>query len=951
LDGRDADSDAAEDRSDLRGAARIGVWTLDLRRGEMSGTVLFNDRFRHGAAVAFDDSELEQTIHPDDRARWRVAYDQAIAAGTEYDAEYRVRRPDGTYAWLHVRAHVTRAADGTALQMSGVSLDVTERRQAELRFEVSEESLRLATDAAEVGTWDLDLDTDTLTWSDRTKAMFGISADVACSMADFYAGLHPDDFEHIRAAFASSIDPAVRATYDVEYRTVGKEDGVVRWVAAKGKGLFERGRCRRALGTAIDITARKLAVMRQVFLLELSDRLRAQAEPAAIADTAAAGLGRHLAANRVGFGFVQPDDRTVVLESCYVDGVERLTGPFDLESFGAHNIRRQRRGETVVYDDVASDPLNDPVLWDSIETRSFVSVPLIRGGRLVATLFVNYRQVHGWRREDIGLVADVAGRTWDALQRALAEAALRTANESLERLVADRTAALQANEARLRTIFETSYQLQGLLTPDGLLLEANATLMAAIEAKLEDVVGTPFWDTPLFTATPGLSEMIRGAVMTARLGERFRREISVQLPAGTRRYDFSLRPIRNESGEVVAIVPEAVDITGRRQAEEALRQAQKMEAVGHLTGGIAHDFNNLLTGIQGSLELVNKRIAAGRVAEVERFTLAAISAAGRAAALTQRLLAFARRQPLVPKRVEGNQLVAEMEDLLRRSLGPEIDLKMAFADGLWPTLCDPNQLENAILNLAINARDAMPDGGRLTIETLNSDLDPRDAASQAGEVKAGDYVCFVVSDTGSGMGPEVIARAFEPFFTTKPTGQGTGLGLSMLYGFVKQSEGHVRVESEPGHGTIFRLYLPRFDGSADPESDDPAERSATTARASGETVLVVDDEATVRLLVGETLSELGYLVLEAEDGASALRILQSAAKIDLLVTDVGLPVLNGRQLADGARVTRPGLRVLFMTGYAETVGGRRLEAGMDIITKPFSLDALSAKVRGMTGLK
>ena len=388
----------------------------------------------------------------------------------------------------------------------------------------------------------------------------------------------------------------------------------------------------------------------------------------------------------------------------------------------------------------------------------------------------------------------------------------------------------------------------------------------------------------------------------------------------------------------------------RAIVEEALRQAHKMEAVGQLTGGIAHDFNNLLGGIIGSLELMQRRIAAGRTEGLERYTSGAITSAQRAAALTQRLLAFARRQPLDPKRIEANRLVAGMEDLLRGTLGSGIVFEMALAGDLWPTLCDPNQLESAILNLAINARDAMPEGGRLTIETANVHLDDAYARAQGGEVRPGQYIAVSVTDTGVGMTQEVIAKAFDPFFTTKPTGKGTGLGLSMLYGFVKQSEGIVRVYSEPGKGTTFKIYLPRDLGDAQAESRLEASgvRSALRAEA-GETVLVVEDEATIRMLVTETLNDLGYAAIEAVDGPSALQIVQSEARIDLLVTDVGLPGLNGHQLAHAARAVRPGLRVLFMTGYADNAafGSTALEPDMEALAKPFTLDALARKMRKM----
>ncbi|MFD2225231.1 PAS domain S-box protein [Microvirga arabica] len=383
------------------------------------------------------------------------------------------------------------------------------------------------------------------------------------------------------------------------------------------------------------------------------------------------------------------------------------------------------------------------------------------------------------------------------------------------------------------------------------------------------------------------------------------------------------------------------------RAEEQLRQAQKMEAVGQLTGGIAHDFNNLLAGIVGSLDLMQTRIAQGRTEHVGRYAKAAMNSAQRAAALTHRLLAFARRQPLDPKPVNANQLIASMEDLLRRTIGPLHALEIVNAGGLWTTLCDPNQLESAILNLAINARDAMPDGGKLTIETANASLDDAYAAAHL-DVAPGQYVAICITDTGTGMPPDLIERVFEPFFTTKPIGQGTGLGLSMVYGFAKQSEGHVKIYSEEGQGTTIRIYLPRHRGAAQ-EEPSPASHAEVPRAEAGETVLVVEDEPVIRNLIVEVLQDLGYRALEAPDGPAGLKILQSRQHIDLLVTDVGLPGINGRQLADAARETRPHLKVLFITGYAEnaTLANGFLNPGMEMITKPFAVEALANRIRNI----
>nr|WP_235913702.1 hybrid sensor histidine kinase/response regulator [Pseudoroseomonas coralli] len=389
------------------------------------------------------------------------------------------------------------------------------------------------------------------------------------------------------------------------------------------------------------------------------------------------------------------------------------------------------------------------------------------------------------------------------------------------------------------------------------------------------------------------------------------------------------------------------EVEQRERAEEQLRQSQKMEAVGQLTGGLAHDFNNLLTGITGSLELLQMRMRQGRTAELDRFIVAAQQSADRAAALTHRLLAFSRRQTLDPKPTDVASLMAGVAELITRAIGPAIALEMASVQDLWSTLVDPNQLENALLNLCINARDAMPDGGRIMIQAENIFLDGRAAGPR--DMPPGQYVSLSVTDTGTGMSPEVIERAFDPFFTTKPMGQGTGLGLSMIYGFVRQSGGQVRIHSEVGRGTTVRLYLPRHAQAAEAAARRSGVAVASRAKP-GETVLVVDDEPSVRMLVTEVLQNLGYCAIEAADGRSGLEVLRSSARVDLLVSDVGLPGgMNGRQLADAGRALRPDLRVLFITGYAEhaVMGEKHLTPGMSVLTKPFSLEALAARINGL----
>lgn len=386
------------------------------------------------------------------------------------------------------------------------------------------------------------------------------------------------------------------------------------------------------------------------------------------------------------------------------------------------------------------------------------------------------------------------------------------------------------------------------------------------------------------------------------------------------------------------------------QTEDALRQAQKMEAVGQLAGGIAHDFNNLLATMVANLEVMKMKITMGDTAGLERYVEGALGVADRAGALTHRLLAFSRRQTLDPKPVNVNRLVASMTDMIQRAVGPSVELSAALDAGIWTTRCDPNQLESALLNLAVNARDAMPEGGSLRIETRNAAVDETAAARQSG-IAPGDYVEIRVIDNGTGMSPEVAARAFDPFFTTKPQGQGTGLGLSMIYGFVTQSGGHVGIESEPGNGTAVCIMLPRT-MQAEPERDASRDAGSIGAvQARGE-LLLVDDEAELRGVLAEMLELLGYRVLQAADASQALQLAASHAGIEMLVTDIGLSGgTNGRQLAAKVQALRPGLKILLITGYVGDDASRNvpLDPGMQVMVKPFTLDAFAARIREMLG--
>ncbi|NPD68818.1 response regulator [Lichenicola cladoniae] len=492
-----------------------------------------------------------------------------------------------------------------------------------------------------------------------------------------------------------------------------------------------------------------------------------------------------------------------------------------------------------------------------------------------------------------------------------------------------------------------------MLDPTGVVISWNAGAHRSKGYEAGEIIGRHF--SRFYTDEDQAAGLPDLALQTSATSGTFRGEGWRVRKDGSRFWaNVVVDPVRNGAGEIIGFAKVTRDVTDWKtsqtdleQAREGLLQSQKMEAIGQLTGGIAHDFNNMLAGISGCLELMQARLSQGRIADLERYVDAAQNSTRRAASLTHRLLAFARQQTLSPKAVDVNLLVNGMEELIRRTTGPAITVTTAGTAELWTVLVDPHQLENALLNLCINARDAMQDGGRLTIEAANRMLD--ETAARTHGMLPGRYVSLCVSDTGTGMTPETIRRAFEPFFTTKPVGKGTGLGLSMIHGFAKQSGGQVRIYSEAGTGSMVCLYLPRHHTDAD--LDEVADLPLQHVKAGfGETVLVVDDEQTIRMLVCDVLTDMGYATREAGTGATALALLQSDLRIDMLITDIGLPGgMSGRQLVDAARATRPALKVLFITGYAENAATRHgiVEPGTMVLTKPFALATLADRIRGI----
>ena len=635
-------------------AGRLGAWELNVVTGELVTSETCRLNFGRPADQPFTYEELREAVHPDDQARMQAAVQRSLDTGCDYDIEYRVVRPSGEIRCVEIRAKPSFDAAGAPISIAGVSLDVTKRQRTEAALRESEERLRLAVDNAAVGLWDVDMVNDVLIWPARTKAMFGISADVPVTMQDFYDGLHPDDREATSVAYAAACDPERRALYDVDYRTIGKEDGVVRWVAAKGRGVFDAGgRCVRVIGTAVEITARKQA-----------------------------------------------------------------------------------------------------------------------------------------------------------------EEALRELNSTLERRV------------------------------------------------------------------------------TAAVAER-------------------------------------------EEAQEALRQSQKMEAMGQLTGGVAHDFNNLLTPIVGALDMLQRKGLGGE--REQRLISGAAQSAERARVLVQRLLAFARRQPLQAAPVDVGKLANGMGDLIASTTGPQIRVVVDTPEDLPAAIADPNQLEMALLNLAVNARDAMPDGGTLRISAIAELVPPGHRAG----LTPGDYVCLAVADTGAGMNAATLARATEPFFSTKGIGKGTGLGLSMVHGLASQLNGALAIQSRPGVGTNVELWLPR--SSCDPLQASEAPEAPGEPVLRG-TVLLVDDEELVRASTADMLNDLGYSVVEAASGEEALRLVKSQPGFDLIVTDHLMPGMTGTNLANVIRTANPGISVLLVSGYAESEG---VDADLPRLTKPFRKDELATSLAAL----
>jgi PAS domain S-box-containing protein len=746
--------------------------------------------------------------------------------------------------------------------------------------------LMLSISGAAAG-WEWDIGTSLVHGDLRFAQLYGLTPEQAArgvSPKVFYSIIHPADETRIRLAVGAMLRGA--ELFSKEYRVLLR-DGSLHWVHARGRCLYDDEKPVRFIGALVDITEQK----------RVQEQLR-------IAQTAG-GIGTFEYV--LGYGTV-----SVSPQFCSLLGLRRAS---DLPVHAINALVLPEDGTLI------GQPPVEPGQTSHVQLRI----------RRSDTGDLRWLARQGEYLVEQGTDPRFSGVIYDITDAKAEEDELRRLSAMLENRVEERT------RERDR-IWRLSRDLYIVCDGEGRCISVNPAWENELGLVAGTMEGRPLADFVLAEDRPFLAAAIPRIVAGESLDN-----LDLRIPAVSGQ-------VRNFSWicifEGQTIIASGRDITQRNELEERLRQSQKMEAVGQLTGGIAHDFNNLLTGIGGSLELIQLRTSQGRYGELERFISLAQGAAGRAAALIHRLLAFSRRQTLAPKVVNTNRLVLEIEELVRRTVGPEIHVEVALESNPWSILCDPNQLENALLNLCINARDAMPDGGRLMIRTTNSSVDFREPGESAGTTVP--CVTLSVTDTGTGMAPDVVARAFDPFFTTKPIGVGTGLGLSMIYGFAKQSGGQVQIDTKLGQGTTIHIHLPRH-LSQTPEAVVEPVAPEHPVRG-GEAVLIVDDEAMVRTLVADHLGDLGYTTLQAEDAFAGLAILQSGMKIDLLITDVGLPNgMNGRQLADAARETLPDLIVLFITGYAETAMLRNddFAQGMHVLTKPFAIETLAATARSL----
>ncbi|OSN24794.1 Blue-light-activated protein [Pseudomonas syringae pv. actinidiae] len=864
---------------------------------------------------------------PEDRAAGRVAYEMNVALrdGRAMDERWHIAR-EGVRFWASGEMIALHDEHGLHLGFVKIFRDRTAEHLAGVALLEAERRLRHAQEAGGIGLFFVDVASNRLQVTPEFSRIYGLPPAESYPADQVEALVVESDAQLVSTALRRQQGNFVG---DVEYRIRRADTGELRWINRTGKMEYDQaGKPIRFSGTARDVTVHRKAINAQIAsearyrllfdniedgfcIIEfvdgpqgpLSDYNHVEANPGYERQTGIAGIVgqtiRGLAPNEADgwvelYGEVLRTGKPARFER-YFAAADRV---IEVSATRVDSVAKPQ--VSILFRDITARKRAELLAAENIERVQLA----LEAGAIIGTWF--------WDIEADAFIVDESFTAAMGLDRELAQ----------EKLTLTRVAEFVHPDDK-----------PGLMAAIDEAIQRGGHYMHQYRTRRAD--GCYYWmeaNGRVNHTADGMAKTFPGVLIDV--------DARVSVEAERDRAIAALR-ILNETLEQ-RIEERSAELM---RSEEQLRQSQKMEAVGQLTGGLAHDFNNLLAGIIGSLEMIGVRLGQGRVKDIDKYIGAALGAAKRAASLTHRLLAFSRRQTLDPKTTDMNALVEGMLELIQRTVGPSIAIKVVGASDLGLARVDPSQLENALLNLCINARDAMPMGGKIVIETANRWID-KDAGSRQ-DIPEGQYLQLSVSDTGSGMSAELIQKAFDPFFTTKPIGQGTGLGLSMIYGFAKQSNGQVRIHSVVGEGTTVSIYLPRHQGTV--ELNDLASTIDLGLLAQmGETVLVVEDEPTVRLLVTDVLEDLGYIAVEAADSAGGLRVLQSNARIDLLISDVGLPGgLNGRQMADAARVARPDLKVLFITGYAENalLEQNQLEPGMSVMTKPFAVDTLVARIK------
>ena len=657
-------------------------------------------------------------------------------------------------------------------------------------------------------------------------------------------------------------------------------------------------------------------------------------------------LGQYLNVSICAYADMEPDqDHFTIRGDWSKEGSPSIIGYYSLSDFGKLAVKNLSAGQPlIVNDNLAELAPEEAATFQNIGIAATICMPLIKLGRLTALMAIHDRIPRIWNPSELAILTEVTERSWAHIERVRSEAAARQIEHrfmaELEAKVTERTAAYEQSEKNIRAILETSHLYQGLLSIDGTVLYANATSLGGIQSAREDVVGNPFWETPWFNATPDMPELVRNSVTRVAAGETVRADMTLNLPTGIRRFDFAMRPVTNDSGEVVAMVPEGVETTERVRVAQALQQAQKMDAIGNLTGGVAHDFNNLLMAIQGSLELLRKRLPHDPT--LMKLIDNALEGTKRGSSLTRRMLAFARRQDLKTEHINISALIDGMTELLQRSLSPMISIETNFPAELPTVYGDSHQLEAALLNLVLNARDAMNGEGIIRISARGEIV--KNSHPQLGQ---GKYLCISVADNGEGMDEVTLKRSTEPFYTTKGIGKGTGLGLSMVHGLAAQSGGALVLHSIVGSGTTAEIWLPINANSENPRKPELPIPTASNKPQSSDlpkrlTIMAVDDDALVLMNTVAMLEDLGHDVSSAYSGIDALHLIRSG-KFDLVITDHAMPKMTGAQLAATLRTELPDLPIILATGYAELPSGA--DPMLPRLSKPFSLSDLAEMVQ------